>query len=54
MFSWRNKKNINNFGLKKASYQELNGTQMQVHRNENLTHFIMWTLSQLFVLVYFQ
>ena len=23
MFSWRNKKNINTFGLKKASYQEL-------------------------------
>ena len=23
MFLWRNKKNINSFGLKKASYQEL-------------------------------
>ena len=23
MFSWRNKKKINSFGLKKASYQEL-------------------------------
>ena len=23
MFAWRNKKNINTFGLKKASYQEL-------------------------------
>ena len=23
MFSWRNKKNINTFGLKKTSYQEL-------------------------------
>ena len=26
MFSWRNKKNINTFGFKKASYQELWGT----------------------------
>ena len=47
MFSWRNKKNINTFGLKKAPYVELCGSQYFILHKQNKNTLVSSKLSAL-------